>query len=49
LVNYEFTGYLSIVLILFSIFMAAMLNKKMREREVDNQAILNKEALAGVD
>jgi hypothetical protein len=26
-----------------------MLNKKMREREVDNQAILNKEALAGVD
>jgi MFS transporter, DHA1 family, inner membrane transport protein len=43
--HYEITGYLSIALILFSIFIATMLNKKLKENET---AVSNKEELAVV-
>lgn len=46
--NYEITGYLSIALIMFSIFIATLLNRKLKEKE-ERQAILSKEALAGLD
>jgi DHA1 family inner membrane transport protein len=49
IVNYEITGYLSMGIILFSIFIATMLNKKMREQENKTQPIVPQEALAGVD
>jgi predicted MFS family arabinose efflux permease len=45
--HYEITGYLSIALILFSIFIATMLNKKLKEKEND-RAISNNEELAVV-
>lgn len=46
--NYEITGYLSMGLILLSILIATMLDRKMKEK--DNEAtILNKEAMAGLD
>ncbi len=45
--NYEITGYLSIVIILFSIFIATMLNKKLKEKDNEN-VIANKEELAVV-
>jgi predicted MFS family arabinose efflux permease len=41
--HYEITGYLSIAFILFSIFIATMLNKKLKENEA---AISNKKELA---
>ncbi|MCD9186953.1 MAG: MFS transporter [Pyrinomonadaceae bacterium] len=43
--NYEKTGYLSIVIILFSIFIATMLNKKLKEKE-NETVIANEEELA---
>jgi DHA1 family inner membrane transport protein len=43
--NYEVTGYLSIAIILFSIFIATRLNKKLKEKE-NETAISNKEELA---
>jgi hypothetical protein len=43
--NYEITGYLSIAIILFSIFIATRLNKKLKEKE-NETAISNKEELA---
>lgn len=43
--NYEVTGYLSIGFILFSIFIATMLNKKLKEKE-NEAATANKEELA---
>ena len=42
--NYEITGYLSIAIILFSIFIAAMLHKKLREKE--NAAVMRDEEVA---
>ena len=41
--HYEITGYVSIAIISFSIFIATMLNKKMKEKEA---AVSNKEELA---
>ncbi len=43
--HYEITGYVSIGLILFSILIATMLNKKLKEKNKET-AILNKEILA---
>lgn len=43
--HYEVTGYLSIGIILFSIFIATMLNKKLKEKESET-AIVNEEELA---
>lgn len=43
--NYEKTGYLSIAIILFSIFIATMLHKKLKEKESET-AIVNEEELA---
>lgn len=43
--HYEITGYVSIGLILFSILIATMLNKKLKEKN-EETAILNKEILA---
>ena len=46
--NYEITGYLSMGLILLSILIATMLDRKMKEKDKE-AAILNKEAMAGLD
>lgn len=43
--HYEVTGYLSIAIILCSIFIATMLNKKLKEKE-NETGISNKEELA---
>ena len=45
--HYEVTGYLSIGIILFSIFIATMLNKKLKEKE-NEIANLTEEQLATV-
>jgi DHA1 family inner membrane transport protein len=45
--HYEVTGYVSISMILFSIFIATMLNRKLKERDSKN-AISNKKELAVV-
>src|SRR5215213_1378026 len=45
--HYEVTGYLSIAIILFSLFIATMLNKKLKEK-ADETAVSNKEELAVV-
>jgi MFS transporter, DHA1 family, inner membrane transport protein len=45
--HYEITGYLSIALILFSLFIATMLNKKLKEKK-NETAVSNKEELAVV-
>ncbi|HQU82728.1 MAG TPA: MFS transporter [Pyrinomonadaceae bacterium] len=42
--NYEITGYLSIAIILFSIFIATMLNRKLKEKE-NETVIANEEEL----
>ena len=46
--NYEITGYLSMGLILLSILISTMLDRKMKEKDKE-AAILNKEAMAGLD
>ena len=46
--NYEITGYVSIVVILMSIFVATRLHKKQKEVS-DEETVLGREALAGVD
>lgn len=43
--NYEITGYLSIAIILFSIFIATMLHRKLKEKE-NETVITNEEELA---
>ena len=45
--HYEVTGYLSIGIILFSIFIATMLHSKLKEKETET-AISNNEELAVV-
>lgn len=46
--NYEITGYVSIAVILLSIFVATMLHKKLKEGS-EEEPVLGREALAGVD
>lgn len=46
--NYEITGYFSIAIILFSILIATMLNKKLKEKDNETM-LLNKEVLIGAD
>lgn len=45
--NYEITGYLSIAIILFSIFIATMLNRKLKEKSPE-PAVVKKEELAAL-
>ena len=45
--NYEITGYLSIAIILFSIFIATMLNRKLKEKSLE-PAVVKKEGLAAL-
>ena len=45
--NYEITGYLSIAIILFSIFIATMLNRKLKEKSSE-PAVVKKEGLAAL-
>ncbi|HEY0050006.1 MAG TPA: MFS transporter [Pyrinomonadaceae bacterium] len=45
--NYEITGYLSIAIILFSIFIATMLNRKLKEKSSE-PAVVKKEELAAL-
>lgn len=42
--HYEITGYLSIAIILFSIFIATMLNKRLKEKNIE--PAITKEELA---
>lgn len=42
--NYEITGYLSIAIILSSIFIAALLNKKLKENQIEPEISGEKEA-----
>jgi len=44
--HYEVTGYLSIGIILFSIFIATMLNKKLKEKENETTIVSEEELLA---
>ena len=37
--HYEITGYFSIVIILFSIFIATMLNRKLKEKSAESVAV----------
>jgi predicted MFS family arabinose efflux permease len=45
--HYEVTGYLSIILILFSIFIATMLNRKLKENSLE-LSVAKKEELAAL-
>lgn len=45
--NYEITGYLSIVLILFSLFIATMLNKKLEEEHAESPIAEEELAVVG--
>ena len=45
--NYEITGYLSIAIILFSIFISTMLNRKLKEKSLE-PAVVKKEGLAAL-
>ena len=44
--HYEITGYLSIALILFSIFIATMLNRKLKEKSLETVRIKEEELTA---
>lgn len=45
--NYEITGYLSIAIILFSLFIATMLNKKLKEKHIEPQITEEELAVVG--